>query len=45
MIEATRSEPDRVRAMVERGSLSGQDKIGLRVGKVLNKYKVAKHFG
>ncbi len=24
--------------------LKGQDKIGLRVGKVINKYKVAKHF-
>jgi transposase len=44
LIAATRAELDRVRAMVERGSLSGQDKIGVRVGKVLNKYKVAKHF-
>src|SRR5512135_475182 len=44
LIEATRAELDRVRAMVERGSLLGQDKIGVRVGKVLNKYKVAKHF-
>jgi transposase len=44
LIEATRTELDRVRAMVERRSLTGQDKIGVRVGKVLNKYKVAKHF-
>jgi len=44
LIEATRAELDRVRAMVERGSLAGQDKIGVRVGKVLNRYKVAKHF-
>jgi len=26
------------------GRLRGQDKIGLRVGKVINQYKVAKHF-
>ena len=30
--------------MVERGSLAGAAKIGVRVGRVLNKYKVAKHF-
>jgi hypothetical protein len=30
--------------MVERKTLSGRDKIGLRVGRVVNKYKVAKHF-
>jgi len=29
--------------MVERGRLHGKDKIGVRVGKVVNKYKVAKH--
>src|SRR5712692_1222645 len=30
--------------MVERGRLGGRDDIGVRVGKVVNKYKVAKHF-
>ena len=30
--------------MVERGRLKGQDAIGVRVGKVVNKFKVAKHF-
>jgi transposase len=44
LIDATREELDRVRAMVERGALTGAGKIGVRVGKVLNKYKVAKHF-
>jgi len=44
LLEATVKELDHVRAMVERGRLKGQDKIGLRVGKVVNKYKVAKHF-
>jgi hypothetical protein len=28
----------------KRGKLYGQDKIGVRVGKVINKYKVGKHF-
>lgn len=44
LIEATAKELDKVCAMVERGRLHGEDKIGLRVGKVINKYKVAKHF-
>ena len=29
---------------INRGRLHGQDEIGLRVGKVINKYKVGKHF-
>ena len=33
-----------VRSLVERGKYGGQDAIGVRVGKVVNKYKVAKHF-
>jgi transposase len=41
---ATSKELDKVRAMVARGTLRGRDKIGVRVGKVVNKYKVAKHF-
>ncbi|MEJ2147756.1 MAG: transposase [Acidobacteriota bacterium] len=44
LIEATQKELDRVRSMVERGKLRGQGKIGVRVGRVVNKYKVAKHF-
>ena len=44
LLEATGQELDQVCAMVERGRLQGEDKIGLRVGKVINKYKVAKHF-
>jgi transposase len=34
----------KVRRMINRGQLYGQDKIGVRVGKVVNKYKVSKHF-
>ena len=44
LLEATAKELDKVCGMVERGRLKGEDKIGVRVGKVINKYKVAKHF-
>ena len=44
LLEATRQELEKVRAMVQTGRLSGQAKIGVRVGRVVNKYKVAKHF-
>ena len=44
LLEATEKELAKVQAMVQRGRLSGRDKIGLRVGKVVDKYKVAKHF-
>jgi transposase len=44
LIAATTAELDKVRAMVARGSLRGSADIGVRVGKVINKYKVAKHF-
>lgn len=44
LLEATAKELERVRGMVKRGKLKGADEIGVRVGKVVNKYKVAKHF-
>jgi transposase len=44
LLEATQKELEKVRASVASGRLRGQDKIGVRVGRVLNKYKVAKHF-
>ena len=44
LLEATAVELEKVRGMVARGRLCGQDDIGVRVGKVVNKYKVAKHF-
>jgi len=43
-LQATTVELQKVHAMVERKTLSGIDRIGLRVGRVVNKYKVAKHF-
>jgi hypothetical protein len=44
LLEATEKELEKVRGMVERRRLAGRDAIGVRVGKVVNKYKVAKHF-
>src|ERR1017187_1906111 len=44
LLEATEKELKKVRAPIESGSLAARDKIGVRVGKVLNKYKVGKHF-
>lgn len=44
LLDATEGELEKVRAMVERGRLAGAATIGVRVGRVLNKYKVAKHF-
>jgi transposase len=44
LIDATAKELQKVRGMVEKGKLKKSDVIGVRVGKVVNKYKVAKHF-
>ena len=44
LIEATVQELEKVRGMVKRGKLKAKEKIGVRVGKVVNKYKVGKHF-
>ena len=44
LIAATTRELEKVEGMVTAGRLQGADKIGVRVGKVIGKYKVAKHF-
>jgi transposase len=44
LLQSTEKNLAKVQAMVKGGRLHGQDKIGLRVGKVINQYKVAKHF-
>ena len=44
LLVATAKELEKVKGMVERGKLRAQGEIGVRVGKVVNKYKVAKHF-
>jgi len=43
LIEATLAELEKVRGMVVRGRLKGKEKIGVRVGRVVNNYKMAKH--
>ena len=44
LLAATEKELEKIRARVERGALVGRDKIGVRVGKVVNQYNVGKHF-
>jgi len=44
LLVATEKELEKVRARIGKGSLAGRDKIGIGVGKVVNKYKVAKLF-
>jgi transposase len=44
LLQATQQELEKVRSSVASGRLSGKAKIGVRVGRVVNKYKVAKHF-
>jgi len=41
---ATEKNLAKIKARVDAGKLMGQDAIGVRVGKVINQYKVAKHF-
>ncbi|HZY40365.1 MAG TPA: IS1634 family transposase [Anaerolineae bacterium] len=41
---ATERNLAKIKAQVDATKLNGRDKIGLRVGKVVNQYKVAKHF-
>ncbi len=43
LLLATTQELDKVKGMVEKGRITGRDKIGVRVGRVINKYKMAKH--
>lgn len=44
LLAATCKELEKVRTRVERGGLKDQAAIGIRVGRVLDKYKVGKHF-
>ncbi len=46
LLRATESELSKVAAATSRAKrpLRGKDKIGIRLGKVLNRFKVAKHF-
>ena len=42
--QAIATQLETIRRRMDHGVLHGQDAIGVRVGKVLDKYKVAKHF-
>jgi len=44
LLQATEALLGVIKASVEAGRLTGQDKIGVQVGKVINRHKVAKHF-
>jgi transposase len=44
LLAATEGKLAKIRARVDTGKLVGRDAIGLRVGKIVNQYKVAKHF-
>ncbi len=44
LLAATEANLQKIKARVDAGKLTGGDEIGLRVGKVINQYKVAKHF-
>jgi len=43
-IESIAKKLGKLRERIEHGRLHGKDEIGVRIGKVVNKYKVAKHF-
>ncbi len=43
-METIASRLEQLRQRIEHGQLHGKSNIGVRVGKVLNKYKVGKHF-
>ncbi len=44
LLAATEQNLVKIKARVTAGKLAGADRIGLAVGKVINQYKVAKHF-
>ena len=44
LLAATEHGLGKIKARVDAGKLVGPDEIGLRVGKVINQYKMAKHF-
>ncbi len=43
-IEAIKKKLEKVSQMIKHGRLHGKDLIGVRVGKVIGKYKMGKHF-
>jgi hypothetical protein len=43
LLDATSRELEHVRGMIARGKLKGKAAIGVRIGKVVDKYKMSKH--
>jgi transposase len=44
LLAATEISLEKIKARVDAAKLTGQAEIGVRVGKIVNQYKVAKHF-
>ena len=44
LLQATEEDLAKITARVAAGRLKGQDKIGVAVGRIVNRYKMAKHF-
>jgi len=44
LLRATERNLEKIKARIDAGKLAGADEIGLRVGKIINQYKVGKHF-
>jgi transposase len=44
LLAATEKNLEKIKVRVDGAKLAGKDKIGVAVGKVVNQYKVAKHF-
>jgi transposase len=44
LLAATEKNLEKIKLRVQAGKLAGQDKIGVAAGKVVNQYKVSKHF-
>ena len=44
LLDATEKNLEKIKARVDSGKLSGRDSIGVSVGRVINQYKVGKHF-
>lgn len=44
LLQATEAALDKIRERVRQGRLKGADKIGVAVGKLVDRYKVGKHF-
>ena len=44
LLQATEKNLSKIKERIEAGRLAGRDKIGLSIGRIINQYKMAKHF-